>query len=171
MGRRICTRVLRHKPKLNKKQRKSRHETGDAVSAGGTKKYPKRACFFCEDEGHIATTCELKREFLKTKKRSTGSTHVVGTSIETQKIEDKDFQYASFWAAFRGIRDEREWLLDSGTSDHICGAGFTMQNEYAYNLSVTTADGRTIQSPTCGHIMMKINVNGKKSRFCCKTCT
>ena len=41
----------------------------DAFSAGGAKKYPKRAGFFCEDEGHIATTSPPKKEFVEKKKR------------------------------------------------------------------------------------------------------
>ena len=90
---------------------------------------------------------------------------MVGTSLETSKTDDKDCYYASCWAAFRGTRDEREWFLDSDASHHICGTGFALQNEYACNLSVTIADGRSIQSFTCGHIMIKINVKGKHTKI------
>ena len=158
-------RAERDKPKFEKKQRKSRHESGDAYSAGGAKKYPKRACFFCEDEGHIATTFPLKKEFLEKTKSSTGSANVVETTREIHKTEENDCQYASCWAAFRSSRDEREWLLDSGASHHICGTGFALQNEYACNLSVTIADGRTIRSSTCGNIVMEINVNVNQSKI------
>uniref|UniRef100_A0AAV1UAS0 CCHC-type domain-containing protein n=1 Tax=Peronospora matthiolae TaxID=2874970 RepID=A0AAV1UAS0_9STRA len=65
-------------------------QAGDAFSAGGAKKYPKRACFFCEDEGHVATTCPLKKEFLEKKKRSMGSANVVGASLEINKTGDKE---------------------------------------------------------------------------------
>ena len=92
----------------------------DAFSAGGAKKYPKRAYFFCDYKVHIATTCPLKKEFLEKKKRSTGSDNVVGTSLEINKNGDKNCQYASCWEAFRGISDEREWLLDLGASHHKC---------------------------------------------------
>ena len=141
----LYDRAERDKPKLEKKQVNSRQD-GDVFSAGGAKKYPKRARFFCEDERHIATTCLLKKEFLEKKKRSTGSANVVGIALEINKTDDKNCQYALCWAAFRGIIDEREWLLDSGASHHICGTGLALQNEYACNLSVTIADGRTIQS-------------------------
>ena len=91
----LYERAERDKPKFEKKQRMSRHESGDAYSAGGAKKYPKRACFFCEDEGHIASTCPLKKEFLEKKKRSTGSANVVETTREIHKTEENDCQYAS----------------------------------------------------------------------------
>ena len=90
---------------------------------------------------------------------------MVEMSLETQKTDDKDCQYASCWAAFRGTRDEREWFLDSDARHHIYGTGFALQNEYACNLSVTIADGRSIQSFTCGHIMIKINVKGKHTKI------
>ena len=90
---------------------------------------------------------------------------MVGISLETLKTDDKDCQYASCWAAFRASRVEREWLLDSGASHRICGTGFALQNEYACNLSVTIAEGRTIRSSTCGNIVMEINVNGNRSKI------
>ena len=62
----LYDRAERDKPKFEKKQRKSR-QAGDAFSAGGAKKYPKRACFYCEDERHIATTCQLKKDVLEMK--------------------------------------------------------------------------------------------------------
>ena len=60
--------------------------------------------------------------------------------------------------------DERERLLYLGSMHHICGTGFALQNEYACNLSVTIAVGRTIQSSTCGHIVVEINVNGRQTK-------
>lgn len=161
----LYERAERDKPKFEKKQRKSRHESGDAFSAGGVKKYPKRANFFCEDEGHTATACPLKKEFLEKKKRSTGSANVVETSLETQNNDEEDCQYALYWATFRAIRDERIWLLESGASHHICGTGFASQNQYACNLSVNIADGRTIKSSTYGHFVMEINVSGKQTKI------
>ena len=90
---------------------------------------------------------------------------MVEMSLETQKTDDKDCQYAKCWAVFRGTRDEREWLLDSGASYHIFITGLALQNEYACNLSVPIADGCTIQSSTCGHITMETNVNGKQIKI------
>ena len=87
-------RAERDRPNFEKKQRKSR-QAGDAFSAGGAKKYPKRACLFYEDEGHIATTCPLKKEFLEKKKRPTGSANEVGASLEINKTGDKNVQYVS----------------------------------------------------------------------------
>ena len=88
-------RVESNKPRFEKKQRKSRNEISDVFSAGGAKQYPKSACFFCEDEGHIASSCSLKKEFMEEKKRSTGLENVVGTFIELHKTDHKECQYAS----------------------------------------------------------------------------
>ena len=90
---------------------------------------------------------------------------MIVTSLEINKTGDKNCQYASCWAAFRGISDKRGWLLDSGASHHICGTRFALQNEYACNLSVTIADGRTIQSTTCGHIVMEIDINERQTKI------
>ena len=89
----------------------------------------------------------------------------MGASLEINKTGDKNCQYASCWVAFRGISDEREWLLDSVASHHICGTEFALQNEYACNLSVTIADGRNKHSTTCGHIVMEIDVNGSQTKI------
>ena len=40
-----------------------------------------------------------------------------------------------------------------------------MKDKYACNLSVTVADGRTIQYCTCEHIEMEINVDGKQTKI------
>ena len=45
----LYDRAERDKPKFEKKQRKSR-QAGDAFSAGGVKKYSKRACLLCKNE-------------------------------------------------------------------------------------------------------------------------
>ena len=37
--------------------------------------------------------------------------------------------------------------------------------KYAFNLSVTIADGRTIQSTTCGHIVMERDFNGSQTKI------
>ena len=42
---------------------------------------------------------------------------------------------------------------------------FALQTEYTCNLSVTIADGRTIQSTTCDHIVMEIDVNGSQTKI------
>ena len=120
---------------------------------------------FCEDEGPFDTTCPLKKEVLEKRKMSTGSDNVVGTYPVINKTDDEDCQYASCWAALKVIRDEHEWLLDSGAIHHICGTEFALQNECACNLFVTIANGRTIQSTTCGTIVMEINVNGNQTKI------
>ena len=82
----LYDRAERDKTKFEKKKRKSRQEAGDSLSAGGAKKYSKRACCFCEDEGHIDTTCPLKKEFLEKKKRSTGLANVVGNLSRSTRL-------------------------------------------------------------------------------------
>ena len=53
-GQKLYERAENDKSRFKKKQRKSRHEIVAVSSAGGVKKYFKRACFFFEDDGHIA---------------------------------------------------------------------------------------------------------------------
>ena len=58
-------------PKLDRMHLKLIQDNGEDNSAGEFRKKIKRTCFFGDNEGQTASSCPLKKDFIKKKRKGT----------------------------------------------------------------------------------------------------
>ena len=65
----------------------------------------QRACFYCEDEGHIASSFPLKKGFLEKKRK--GAANLVSADQTIERLEGDETKYAACWALSTSTQADR----------------------------------------------------------------
>lgn len=136
-------------------------EARDKKKGFGKKHNPNIKCFYCNELGHIQTICPKAKEDLKKLKKTRGK-GVAAIIEEGDEFVDEDLLLVQ---ENKELNEEDNWVLDSGSSHHICSRRewFSSYKECEGKM-VTLPDGRNVKIKGIGEVVIRLH-DGQVRKF------